>query len=230
MSIPTPRRAHTIYPTRRAWLLKADFQMAKDAYPLLIPLLLFAGLSFVVSYKLAGLLFLGVACFIAFFFRDPERKIPTNPSAIVSPADGKIVRIFPEPDGTTRISIFLSVFNVHINRAPIEGKVEKVTYRPGKFRAAFRDAASLENEQNTLVIAGTCCRVKLSQIAGVLARRVVCWKREGEVVAKGERIGLIKFGSRVDISLPADVCATVALGEKVEGGSSVIGRSKHASS
>jgi phosphatidylserine decarboxylase len=203
--------------------------MAKDAYPLLIPLLLITGLLFVVGFNLAGLMFLGMACFIAFFFRDPERKIPTDPLAIVSPADGKIVSVSPEPDGTVRISIFLSVFNVHINRAPIDGTVENVTYRPGKFRAAFRDAASLENEQNTLIIAGSRCRVKLSQIAGVLARRVVCWKREGEVVAKGERIGLIKFGSRVDISLPVDACPTVTLGEKVEGGSSVIGRFNYAS-
>ena len=198
--------------------------MIRDAYPLLIPLLVIAVLFFAFNYGLAGFVFLALACFIGFFFRDPYRKITTDPLAIVSPADGKIVRVNAEPDGTTRISIFLSVFNVHITRTPIEGVIERVTYRPGRFKAAFRKEASAENEQNILVIANSRCRMQFNQIAGVLARRVVCWKREGEPVAKGERIGLIKFGSRVDVCLPEGVQPTVTLGSRVEGGSSIIGR------
>jgi len=203
--------------------------MAKDAYPLLIPLSIITLLSFAFDYRFLGILILGLACLVGYFFRDPDRKITTDPLAIVSPADGKIVRIDPAADGTTRISIFLSVLNVHINRAPVEGIIEKITYSPGRFRAAFRDDASLENEKNILVIGNSRCRIQFNQIAGVLARRVVCWKHEGETVAKGERIGLIKFGSRVDVFLPAGVDILVTLGSAIKGGSSIIGRVNHAS-
>lgn len=203
--------------------------MAKDAYPLLIPLSIIAVLMFAFNYTVLGTLSLCMVCFVGYFFRDPERKITADPLAIVSPADGKIVRINPEADGTLGISIFLSVFNVHINRAPVEGIIEKVTYRPGKFKAAFREDASDKNEKNILVISNPRCRVQFNQIAGVLARRVVCWKHEGESVAKGERVGLIKFGSRVDVFLPAGVKPLVTLGSVVEGGSSIIGRFNDAS-
>jgi phosphatidylserine decarboxylase len=203
--------------------------MAKDAYPLLIPLSVIAVLMFAFNYRFLGMLFLGLVCLVGYFFRDPDRKITADPLAIVSPADGKIVRINPEADGTIRISIFLSVFNVHINRAPVEGVIEKVTYLPGRFKAAFRDDASAENEKNILVITNPRCRIQFNQIAGVLARRVVCWKHEGDSVAKGERVGLIKFGSRVDVFLPAGVEPLVTLGSAVEGGSSIIGRFSHAS-
>jgi phosphatidylserine decarboxylase len=142
----------------------------------------------------------------------------------VSPADGKIVDILAEADGTTRISIFLSIFDVHVNRAPIGGRVESVSYLPGRFKAAFDSSASIENEQNVLVIDGGSYRIKFSQIAGILARRIVCWKKPGDSVRKGERIGLIKFGSRVDTFLPQDVRVAVKLGDKVRGGSSIIGR------
>ncbi len=202
--------------------------MAKDAYSILLPLLLVTVLSLFFGYRWIGLVFLLLAGFIVYFFRDPQRNIPADPSTIVSPADGKIVRMVSAADGTTQISIFLSIFNVHINRAPMEGRVENVEYRPGKFRAAFRESASLENEQNILVISNSRSRIRFSQIAGVLARRVVCWKKAGDVVMKGERIGLIKFGSRVDVFLPNDARPAVSLGEKVRGGTSVIGRFSHA--
>ena len=178
-------------------------------------------------YELAGFHFSGPSWFIAYFFRDPERLIPADEAAIVSPADGKIVGIAAETDKTTRVSIFLSVFNVHINRSPVAGEVESVRYLPGKFKVAFDATASAENEQNVLVIRSGSDKIKFSQIAGILARRIVCWKKPGDSVAKGERIGLIKFGSRVDIFLPENVALSIKLGDKVQGGASVIGRIKH---
>jgi phosphatidylserine decarboxylase len=200
--------------------------MAKDAYSFLIPVLSMAILFLVFDFKWPALLFAVLGIFVAFFFRDPERVIPGEESSIVSPADGKIVDILAAADGTTRISIFLSIFDVHVNRAPISGRVESVSYLPGRFKAAFDSSASIENEQNVLVIDGGSYRIKFSQIAGILARRIVCWKKPGDSVSKGERIGLIKFGSRVDTFLPQDVRLAVKLGDKVRGGSSVIGRLK----
>lgn len=200
--------------------------MARDAYSYLIPLSLLAILLFAFGLKWPGVFFAGAGLFIVFFFRDPERSIPADSGAIVSPADGKVVGVSPEADGTTRVSIFLSVLDVHINRAPISGVVESVRYLPGKFKVAFDASASVENEQNVLVIAQGSYRIKFSQIAGILARRIVCWKSAGDAVAKGERIGLIKFGSRVDIFLPEKVALAVRLGDRVQGGSSIIGRFK----
>jgi phosphatidylserine decarboxylase len=202
--------------------------MAKDAYPFLVPLSLISLLFLVSGIAAGGIFFLCLGAFTAYFFRDPERKIPLEPELIVSPADGKVVSISQHPDGTTRVSIFLSVFDVHINRAPIEGRVESVTYIPGRFRVAFDEKASLENEQNILVIGNASSSVRFSQIAGILARRIVCWKKTGDTVAKGERVGLIKFGSRVDVFLPGNSLVMVELGDRVRGGSSIIGRFQNA--
>jgi phosphatidylserine decarboxylase len=201
--------------------------MAKDALPLITPLALTALIFFLFGVEFGGYVFLGLSLFVAFFFRDPERMVSPDKAAIVSPADGKIVRVSAEKDGTTRVSIFLSLFNVHINRSPIAGKVEMVTYHPGKFKVALDARASVENEQNVLIIGNGSHHIKFSQIAGILARRIVCWKKEGDRVEKGERIGLIKFGSRVDIFLPRDVALAVNLGDKVKGGSTIIGRFIH---
>lgn len=201
--------------------------MAKEAYPFLIPLLLLALLFFLFGPKWPGVSFLALSLFVVFFFRDPERVIPAEESVVVSPADGKIVGIVSEPDGTSRVSIFLSLFNVHINRAPVTGEVESVRYIPGKFKVAFDPAASVQNEQNVLVIRQGPDRIKFSQIAGILARRIVCWKKPGDPVRKGERVGLIRFGSRVDIFLPVNVALSVKVGDKVQGGASIIGRIKH---
>jgi phosphatidylserine decarboxylase len=201
--------------------------MAKEAYPFLIPLALIAAFCFGFGLESMGCFFLVLVLFIAFFFRDPQRSVPVEAEAIVSPADGKVVRISTEAGGITQISIFLSIFNVHINRSPVEGTVESIRYLPGKFRVAFDERASVENEQNVWTIQYGLHQVKLSQIAGILARRIVSWKRQGERVEKGERIGLIKFGSRVDIFLPGDASVAVSLGDKVKGGSSIIGRFNH---
>jgi phosphatidylserine decarboxylase len=202
--------------------------MAKEALPMITPLALGALLFFLFGVELGAYFFLGLSLFVAFFFRDPERTVSPDNAAIVSPADGKVVRISAENDGTTRVSIFLSLFNVHINRSPIAGSVETMTYQPGKFKVAFSERASVENEQNVLVVGNGVHHIKFSQIAGILARRIVCWKKVGDQVEKGERVGLIKFGSRVDIFLPRDVTLAVNLGDKVKGGSTVIGRFIHA--
>lgn len=171
-----------------------------------------------------GILFL----FVTYFFRDPERVVPTGADVVVSPADGKVVEIVAERDPILgkefkRISIFLSIFNVHINRAPIAAKVEKILYNPGKFLAAFNHKASLDNEQNTLLFNNGKTQVLVKQIAGLIARRLVCWVHEGDHVEHGQRFGLIRFGSRVDIFLPGNTDIKVGLGDCVQGGSSIIG-------
>ena len=147
---------------------------------------------------------------------------------MVSPADGKVVEIVEEDDplleGThTRVSIFLNVFNVHVNRVPIAGMIEKVRYNPGKFFNAASHKASLDNEQNSLLIQSGKHQILVKQIAGLIARRIVCWASEGDRYTLGQRFGLIRFGSRADLFLPAGTRLEVAIGDKVHGGSSVIG-------
>ena len=134
-----------------------------------------------------------LAAFCLYFFRDPERVIPDGPVA-VSPADGKVVAIVPDDSGAHRVSIFLNVFDVHVNRTPIAGKIACVKYQPGKFLVASKEAATHSNEQNILTVDGGGSRVVFKQIAGLIARRIVCYKKPGDIVEKGERIGLIKFG------------------------------------
>jgi len=169
-----------------------------------------------------------LAAFMAYFFRDPRREVPGAEGVVVSPADGRVTRIEKlapgEADSPTLVSIFLSPFDVHINRAPIAGTILDVTYTKGRFTSATRDSASLVNEQNTLTIKGERMTIVCKQIAGVLARRIVCWKRAGESLEIGERFGLIKFGSRTDLVLPPEVELEVAVGHRVRGGATVIGR------
>jgi len=163
---------------------------------------------------------------MAFFFRDPNRQPPSDPDVVVSPADGRVTRIevSDEVSGPTLISIFLSPLDVHINRAPIPGKIVDVVYSPGKFLMATNEKASLVNEQNALTIQGEKITVVCKQIAGILARRIVCWKNTGDRLNLGERFGMIKFSSRTDVLLPANVKVTVAEGDRVRGGITVIGR------
>ena len=196
--------------------------MVKDAIYFLIPLAAAAGIAFWIGWVEVGGLFVGLATFVAFFFRDPHRRIPSGAGIIVSPADGRVVRIQEEGEAT-RVSIFLSIFNVHVNRSPIEGEITEIRYRKGKYRAAFNDLASVENEQNLLIIEGDGIRIECSQIAGLVARRIVCWKKAGDSVGRGEKFGLIRFGSRTDLLLPAGVELQVQVGDRVSGGSSQIG-------
>jgi len=180
------------------------------------------------------LLWLGAA-FIVFFFRDPEREIPTAPGLIVSPADGKVVEIVEEFEPeylqapARRISIFLSPFNVHVNRSPIEGEVKYYRYRKGKFLRAFLPEASTENEQSIIGMQAPWGKVTFKQIAGIIARRIVCDAREGRRLHRGERFGIIKFGSRMDVYLPLDTLLKVQVRDNVKAGESILGEIKNAS-
>ena len=193
------------------------------------------GLYYAVAFSVAGALvaflfppawsaplFL-VAGFCLYFFRDPERAIPDGLVA-VSPADGRIVQVKACADDRQRVSIFLNIFDVHVNRAPIAGRITEKEYKPGRFHMAHREDASAENEQNTLVIEGDGSRVIVRQIAGFIARRIVCHKQVGDSVDKGERFGLIKFGSRTDVFLGPEWELSVKKGDRVSGGSSVLAR------
>jgi phosphatidylserine decarboxylase len=190
------------------------------------------GIYYALSFTAAGL-FVGylagvvfglplyvLAAFCLYFFRDPDRVIPVGAVA-VSPADGKVVSI-----ENMRVSIFLNIFDVHVNRSPIGGKITRIQYQKGKFVNASYAEASSANEQNILTVEGDGTRVVFSQIAGLIARRIVCYKKQGDQVDKGERIGLIKFGSRVDVFFGPDWEVTVAPGERVSCGSSVLARRK----
>ena len=164
-----------------------------------------------------------VALFCLYFFRDPDRAIPEGAVA-VSPADGKVVAVKAESPDLTRISVFLNIFDVHVNRAPIAGRIKEVFYKKGRFLVASREQASSQNEQNLIVIEGNGYEVAFRQIAGLIARRIVCYKQPGDRVAAGERIGLIKFGSRVDVLLGPEWDILVRPGLRVRAGSSALAR------
>ena len=172
-----------------------------------------------------GLPFYILAAFCLYFFRDPERPIPPGDVA-VSPADGKVVAVIPDDKGAIRVSIFLNIFDVHVNRTPIAGKIACVTYKKGQFLVASKEDASHSNEQNIITVDGGGSRIVFKQIAGLIARRIICYKKPGDIVDAGERVGLIKFGSRVDIFLGPEWDVTVAVGQRVSAGSSVIANKK----
>lgn len=196
--------------------------IVKDAFMFLLPLLAALLTSLALGWTVVGICLLLLAAFVAFFFRSPKREIPPDPRVIVSPADGRVVKV-ERVGNVTKLSIFLSIFNVHVNRSPIAGRIEAVDYRPGKFKAAFNHAASVENERNIIMVAQGNIKLVFTQIAGLVARRIVCWKKVGDPVVKGELIGLIRFGSRVDVLFPAGTEVTVEKGARVRGGSSPIG-------
>jgi phosphatidylserine decarboxylase len=201
--------------------------MVKEGYYFGLPLLILGGAAYLAQYTIVAVALVCLALFVFSFFRDPERVIPSEPGAIVSPGDGRVVVVTDEENAGRpgkRISIFLAVWNVHVNRAPASGVIISMEYRPGKFLAAMRERASLENEQNVFTLSTDAGEMVFKQIAGLIARRVVSWKEEGERVARGERIGLVRFGSRVDVWLPKDAEILVRVGENVKGGSSVLAR------
>ena len=196
--------------------------IVKDAWMFLVPLLISGALAIGLGLPLLGIFLLLLAAFVAFFFRNPRREIPSDERLIVSPADGKVVKI-ERVGNVTRLSIFLSIFDVHVNRSPMAGRIDAIDYRRGKFRAAFKHEASVENERNTIMVSQGSLKLVFTQIAGIVARRIVCWKKVGDTVRKGELVGLIRFGSRVDILFPAGTMPTVKVGMRVYGGSTPIG-------
>lgn len=202
-------------------------KIAPEGLPFIAIAIVIAAVGAYFSWR-AFVVLLVLAIFVTAFFRDPFREIPQGRGLVVSPADGKVVMIVPIPaghpagEGSTQISIFLSVFDVHINRAPIAGRITDVVYNKGQFLPAFDDKASLRNEQNRVFIEGPEGRVGFTQIAGLIARRIVFRKKVGDVVARGEQVGLIRFGSRTDVFLPRGTTLSVKVGDRVRGGSSVI--------
>ena len=179
-----------------------------------------------VAVLLAGLL-ISLALFVFYFFRNPARSIPMEPGVVVSPADGRVVVVKDEENAGRpgkRVSIFLAIWNVHVNRAPDAGTITRLEYKPGKFMAAWVESASLDNEQNVFTLASEYGEIVFKQIAGWVARRVVSWKKTGDTVGRGELVGLVRFGSRVDLWLPEGAQMAVKVGDHVKGGSSVIAR------
>lgn len=211
----------------RAGLAATMIPIAAAGWPfILVPLALVLG-AWGGGWPKTALALGLLAAFMAFFFRDPERRAPELPGAVLAPADGRVTEIreaveAPFVGAGRQLSIFLSPLDVHVNRAPIAGLVTDVQYRPGAFRPAFRAEASEVNERTTIAIQGEE-RVVVRQIAGVLARRIVCRVRPGDKVAAGERIGLIRFGSRVDLVVPWSVSLSVRAGDRVRAGETVVG-------
>jgi phosphatidylserine decarboxylase len=206
-------------------------RIAKEGYPFIL-----SGAAMTVVAGLAGWKFacgaLGLATLaVAGFFRDPERRVPAGEGLVVSPADGKVVSIADVSGGSrfsetvTRVSIFLSPLDVHINRMPVGGKINEVDYKPGKFLAAYKEDASEKNEQNALKVVDEKGRLfGVVQIAGVVARRIVCWAKIGDILRRGDRFGLIMFGSRTDLYLPHGCQLEISEGQTVKGGETIVGR------
>ncbi|MBW1896584.1 MAG: phosphatidylserine decarboxylase family protein [Deltaproteobacteria bacterium] len=204
--------------------------IAREGYPFIVGSAILTALVAVFGLYGLALFFLGLTAFVCFFFRDPERFIPDQEGAVVSPADGKILVMERVKESefaseeTLKISIFMSVFNVHVNRIPESGHVADVVYRPGKFVSANLDKASKDNERNAVSLTLTGGqKLIVVQIAGLIARRIVCNIRKGDPLSRGERFGLIRFGSRLDVYLPPDTKPAVGVGDKVLAGTSILG-------
>ncbi len=210
--------------------------MAREAWSILLPLFAAAVVAYVAGrawgigeLQTGGMCLMMVACFVAFFFRDPGREVPDEVGAVVSAADGRVVEVQPVADDEwmsgegTRISVFLSIFNVHVNRIPVGGSVSRVDHVPGRFRLAFRDKASDDNEHTRILIETGGQKLVFKQIAGFIARRIVCRLEEGDRVQIGQRFGMIKFGSRIDHILPSSAEVKVKPGDRVRAGETVIG-------
>lgn len=207
--------------------------MVREGIPFISVPLLIAAVFFVLFFWIGGVIFLAVAiifvllaAFMAYFFRDPHRNIPTDENIIISAADGKVTRI-DETENGKLVSVFLSPVDVHINRAPIGGKVIKVDYQKGKKVPATRNDASFVNERNSITLQNDKMTVVCTQIAGILARRIVCWSKTGDNLKIGEKFGLIKFSSRTDLLMPKEVEIIVNIGDRVVGGETIIAKLPH---
>ena len=207
----------TIWPSR--------LPLASEGLPFIIPLSAATVVSLLLGWELAAGIGVVLTAAVTCFFRDPERIVPQTFGAVVSPADGRVHEIEME-EGCCRVSIFLSVADVHVNRAPYAGKVTEVIYKPGRFVPAYRAEASRENESNRVTIASPDARIAVKQIAGILARRIVCRVRPGDKLQRGQRYGMIRFGSRTDLLLPADADVVAHIGDKVRGGETILANLK----
>jgi phosphatidylserine decarboxylase len=206
------------------------FPVARAGYPFIFTAAFTTAVFALLGLTVLALAGLVVTLFICFFFRDPDRVVPKVAGAVVSPADGKVIwtgTVGSSPcfqDNSVKISIFMSVFNVHVNRVPYEGRVHSVSYHPGKFFSANLDKASKHNEQNAVTIKTENGKeICMVQIAGLIARRIICKIQEGDSVVRGQRFGLICFGSRLDVYLPSETTLKVTVGDKVKAGTSVLG-------
>jgi phosphatidylserine decarboxylase len=205
--------------------------MARAGYPFIFASAFATAVFALLDIGVMAVLGLFATAFICWFFRDPDRLIPNGEDIIVSPADGKVIKVEPV-DATpyfegpcTRISVFMSIFNVHVNRVPHEGIVRQVNYYPGKFFSANLDKASAENEHNALLVESPAGkRVGFVQIAGLVARRIICAAQAGDTVKRGQRFGMICFGSRLDVYLPPETEIMVAVGARVQAGSSILAK------
>ena len=210
-------------------------KLSSESFRFLIPgilLFILIGLmTIAIDHVLLSYLLIAVTLYIfiiLFFFRDPDRSVPDNPRALVSPADGRVIAVDENiPDyfrgSKKRVSIFLSMLDVHINRVPVDGKINRVDHRSGRFRAAFTETAAEENEHTIIEIENSYGKIGFCQRAGMIARRIVCNLKDGQTVQRGERFGMIRFGSRVDLYLPENVSISVSKGARVTGGETVIG-------
>jgi phosphatidylserine decarboxylase len=201
--------------------------MVRDGYKFAVPPIVLGAAAAAFGWRATAATLLSAGALVAYFFRDPQRVPPGDPGVVVSPADGRVMEIVSEQlDGRPgqRVSIFLAIWDVHVNRSPMAGRVQRLDYRPGRFYAAMRSRASSENEQNVIRLETDHGQIMFKQIAGWVARRVVCWKKPGDSLALGERIGLIRFGSRMDVWLPENAEIVAKVGEHVAGGVSVLAR------
>jgi phosphatidylserine decarboxylase len=209
---------------------QTDWPIAKEGLPFIIPALVITVFFLAMGWNLLTFLGIFITLFIMFFFRNPKRKIPSLENIILSPADGKIIHVGEcEEDRflkkkVLKVSIFMSIFDVHLNRAPASGKVLQRSYLPGRFLVANVEKSSLLNEQNAMILeTEDRLKILIIQIAGFVARRIVCYAKADDSLRRGEIFGLIRFGSRVDLYLPTEVKAIVRIGQHVKGGESIIG-------
>ncbi len=202
----------------------ARVPIAREGWPFIFGSAAVLLLFLLLQMSLASLAALILTLFVTWFFRDPERTVTTDNSLIVSSGDGKVIEIMALPGGGTKVGVFLSVFDVHVNRVPLSGRVTEVDYRRGRFLAAWNTIASDENERCGVVIDHPRGTVRVVQVAGLIARRIICRLKEGDAVERGARYGLIRFGSRVDLYLPTAAEVAVKIGDRVKGGESIVAR------
>ncbi len=207
------------------------FPVAKAGYPVILACAFITAVFALLDMAWPAIIGIVATLSICFFFRDPDRVIPNGAGLVVSPADGKIIKVLKTDNqrfyegSCIKISIFMSVFNVHVNRVPHEGEIKTIRYFPGKFVSANLDKASLENEHNALFLeSGDGHQICFVQIAGLIARRIICKVQKGDILLRGQRFGMICFGSRLDVYLPADFQPEVSVGDKVRAGASILGK------